>query len=107
MSSASSHPCSPRAKVAWRDVGVGALLTALLFTIGKWGIGLYIGRSGVASAFGAAASLVVLLLWVYWSAQIFLLGAEFTWVWAHRRGSRPGQLRGPRPGVPQRPPTAG
>lgn len=78
----------PRVSVAWRDVIVGAVITALLFTLGKTLIGLYIGRSGVASAFGAAASLVVLLVWVYWSAQIFLLGAEFTWVWANRCGSR-------------------
>lgn len=80
----------PRVRVAWRDVIVGAVITALLFTLGKTLIGLYIGRSGVASAFGAAASLVVLLVWVYWSAQIFLLGAEFTWVWANRCGSRKG-----------------
>ena len=78
----------PRARVAWRDVAIGALITALLFTLGKSLIGLYIGRSGVASPFGAAGSLVVLLVWVYWSAQIFLLGAEFTWVYAHRHGSR-------------------
>ncbi len=78
----------PRAKVPWSDVLVGAALTALLFTIGKFLIGLYIGRSGVASPFGAAASLVVLLLWVYYSAQIFLLGAEFTWIYSHRHGSR-------------------
>ena len=81
----------PRVRVAWSDVWVGALITALLFTLGKSLIGLYIGRSGVASAFGAAASLVVLLLWVYWSAQIFLLGAEFTWVWANRQGSHRGE----------------
>ena len=81
----------PRVKVAWRDVGVGAVITALLFTLGKSLIGLYIGRSGVASAFGAAASLAVLLVWVYWSAQIFLLGAEFTWVWANRHGSLQGR----------------
>jgi membrane protein len=80
----------PRVKVAWQDVWVGAAITALLFTIGKWLIGQYIGRSGVATAFGAAASLVVLLLWVYYSAQIFLLGAEFTWVFAHRHGSLQG-----------------
>lgn len=76
----------PQQRVAWRDVGVGAALTAALFVVGKSLIGLYIGRSGVASAYGAAASLVVLLLWVYYSAQIFLLGAEFTWVYAHAGG---------------------
>ncbi len=81
----------PRVRVAWRDVWIGAALTALLFTLGKSLIGLYIGRSGVASPFGAAASLVVLLLWVYYSAQIFLLGAEFTWVYAQRFGSLKGR----------------
>ncbi len=78
----------PQVRIAWRDVWIGAALTALLFTLGKTLIGLYIGRSGVASPFGAAASLVVLLLWVYYSAQIFLLGAEFTWIFSHRHGSR-------------------
>jgi membrane protein len=63
----------------------------VLFAAGKWLIGLYIGRGGITSAFGAAASLVVVLLWVYYSAQIFLFGAEFTWVYAHRYGSRRGQ----------------
>jgi membrane protein len=77
----------PRVSVQWRDVWIGAGVTALLFTIGKSLIGIYIGRSGVASAFGAAGSLIVLLLWVYYSAQIFLLGAEFTWVYAHEFGS--------------------
>ena len=77
----------PRARVEWRDVGVGAVVTALLFTVGKTAIGLYIGRSAVTSAFGAAASLAAMLVWVYWSAQIFLLGAEFTWVYARRLGS--------------------
>jgi membrane protein len=77
----------PRVSVEWRDVWIGAGVTALLFTIGKSLIGIYIGRSGVASAFGAAGSLIVLLLWVYYSAQIFLLGAEFTWVYAHEFGS--------------------
>lgn len=81
----------PRARVAWRDVGIGAVLTALLFTLGKSLIGLYIGRSGVASAFGAAGSLVVLLLWIYYSAQIFLFGAELTWVYANRHGSLRGR----------------
>jgi len=74
----------PRVRVAWRDVWLGAFVTALLFTIGKTLIGLYIGRSGVASVFGAASSVVVLLLWVYWSAQVFLLGATFTRVYAQR-----------------------
>jgi len=78
----------PQVQIAWRDVWIGAAITALLFTLGKTLIGLYIGRSGVASPFGAAASLVVLLLWVYYSAQIFLLGAEFTWIFSHRHGSR-------------------
>ena len=77
----------PRVPVAWRDVWLGAAITALLFTVGKELIGQYIGRSGVASVFGAAASIVVLLLWVYYSAQVFLLGAEFTSVYAHRHGS--------------------
>jgi membrane protein len=82
----------PRVKVAWRDVWIGAVVTSLMFSIGKFLIGLYIGRSAVASGFGAAGSLVALLLWVYYSAQIFLLGAEFTWVYAHALGSRRQQL---------------
>ena len=84
----------PRVRIAWRDVWVGAAVTALLFSVGKFLIGLYIGKSGVTSGFGAAASVVALLVWVYWSAQIFLIGAEFTWVWAHRVGSRRGLGRG-------------
>jgi len=76
----------PRAPVAWHDVWIGAGVTALLFSIGKSLIGLYLGRSSVASGFGAAGSLVVLLIWVYYSAQIFLLGAEFTRLYAHQRG---------------------
>lgn len=78
----------PRVRIAWRDVWTGAVITGILFTVGKYLIGLYIGKSGVSSSFGAAGSLVVILLWVYYSAQIFLLGAEFTWVYAHRFGSR-------------------
>lgn len=77
----------PHVRLAWRDVWIGAAATAVLFTAGKWLIGLYIGRSGVTSVFGAAASLVVLMLWVYFSAQIFLFGAEITSVYAHRHGS--------------------
>src|SRR5664279_2023233 len=78
----------PRARIAWRDVWVGAAVTALLFEIGKLLIGLYLGKTSVASGFGDAASLVVLMVWVYFAAQTFLLGAEFTWVYAHERGSK-------------------
>jgi len=83
----------PRVRIAWRDVWIGAAVTALLFTAGKFLIGLYIGKSGVSSGFGAAGSVVVLLVWVYYSAQIFLLGAEFTAIFAYRHGS----LRGVAP----------
>ncbi len=78
----------PRVRVMWRDVWIGALFTALLFTLGKSLISRYIAGSGTMSAFGAAGSLVVVLLWVYYSAQIFLIGAEFTWVYANAFGSR-------------------
>jgi membrane protein len=78
----------PRARVDWRDVWIGAAVTSVLFLVGKFLIGHYIGRSGITTGFGAAASLVVVLLWVYYSAQIFLFGAEFTWAYAHRYGSR-------------------
>jgi membrane protein len=85
----------PRVHVMWKDVWVGAVFTAMLFALGKSLIGLYIGRSSVASGFGAAGSLVVILLWVYWSAQILLIGAEFTWVYANLFGSRSGAAAGP------------
>lgn len=78
----------PDAKVAWNDVWLGAFFTALLFMIGKWAIGLYLGRASVASSYGAAGSLAVLLIWLYYSAQIFLFGAEFTKAYANRYGSR-------------------
>lgn len=78
----------PRESIAWRDVWIGAATTAFLFSIGKSLIGLYLGRSSFNSAYGAAGSLIVLLLWIYYSAQIFLLGAEFTRVFAYERGSR-------------------
>lgn len=68
----------PDIRIAWRDVWTGAALTALLFTIGKWAIGFYLGHTAVASAYGAAGSIVVILVWVYYSAQILFLGAEFT-----------------------------
>ncbi len=77
----------PRARVQWQDVWMGAVVTSVLFSVGKYLIGLYLGVSGVASAYGAAGSLVVVLLWVYYSAQVFLMGAEFTWVYAKARGS--------------------
>jgi membrane protein len=82
----------PRAKIEWHDVWVGAAVTALLFTLGKFLISVYIGRSAVASSFGAAGSLVVVMIWVYYSAQIFLLGAEFTRVYAYAHGSRQAPL---------------
>ncbi len=95
----------PRARIGWHDVWIGAGVTALLFTVGKFLIGLYIGKSGVVSGFGAAGSLAIVLVWVYYSAQIFLLGAEFTWVYAYRYGSRrerprPGQAAAGSPRIP-------
>lgn len=78
----------PRAHIAWRDVWVGALVTSLLFEAGKLLIAFYLASSGVASGLGAAGSMLALLLWVYFSAQIFLFGAELTWVYAHERGSQ-------------------
>lgn len=78
----------PDRSLTWKDVGVGAFATALLFTIGKTVIGLYIGRTSPASSFGAAGALVVFLVWVYYSSQIILLGAEFTKVYAVHHGSQ-------------------
>ncbi|ARP83604.1 ribonuclease BN [Bordetella genomosp. 8] len=83
----------PRASVAWRDVWTGAFVTAVLFEIGKFLIGLYVGKASVASSYAAAGSLVVVLIWVYYAAQVFLLGAEFTWVYANEHGSRRGAAR--------------
>jgi len=77
----------PRVRIRWSDVWVGAAVTAALFAVGKLLIGLYLGRSSVASAFGAAGSLVVFMVWVYYSAQVFLLGAEFTRIYAARIGA--------------------
>lgn len=81
----------PRVRLLWRDVWIGALMTALLFNLGKTLIGVYIGSSGITSPFGAAGSLVAFIVWVYWSAQIFLYGAEFTRVYACRQGSLHGR----------------
>jgi membrane protein len=78
----------PDARVAWSDVWVGAALTAVLFTVGKFAIGLYLGKSDVGSAYGAAGSIVILLVWVYYSSQILLFGAEFTQVYANTIGAR-------------------
>ena len=80
----------PTAPIAWRDVWIGALVTAVLFELGKLLIGLYLGKSGVTESFAAAGSLVVLVAWVYYAAQIFLLGAEFTKVYADEHGSLAG-----------------
>jgi membrane protein len=90
----------PAVQLAWRDVIIGAAVTAVLFTVGKHLIGVYLGHSAVTSTYGAAGSLLVVLIWVYYSAQIFLYGAEFTKVYATRFGSlrragRPGTARAP------------
>jgi membrane protein len=77
----------PNIKIAWRDVWVGALVTSLLFNVGKLAIGVYLGRATVASTFGAAGSLAVLLVWIYYSSQIVLFGAEITRLYAERYGS--------------------
>ncbi len=77
----------PSVRIAWRDVFTGAVVTALLFTVGKYAIGAYLGNSGLASTYGAAGSVVLLLVWVYYSAQVFLFGAEFTRSYAYQLGS--------------------
>ena len=78
----------PDAEIAWRDVGLGAFVTAIFFSLGKFLIGLYLGNSAIASSFGAAGSLVLLLVWIYYSAQILFFGAEFTQVYANNYGSK-------------------
>jgi membrane protein len=78
----------PNTMVEWRDVWIGAAVTSLLFNVGKIGLGLYIGKSAVASSYGAAGSILVLLLWIYYSGLIFYFGAEFTKSYADRYGSR-------------------
>ncbi|HSL05315.1 MAG TPA: YihY/virulence factor BrkB family protein [Nitrospiraceae bacterium] len=84
----------PDGYVAWRDVWLGAVASGTLFIIGEWAIGLYIGSTAIASMYGAAASLMVILVWVYYSALIFFLGAEFTCVYANKYGSRVSHLSG-------------
>jgi membrane protein len=78
----------PDVQIPWRDVWLGAVITSFLFTFGKFLIGLYLGRAGVGSAYGAAGSLVVLLVWLYYASQIFLFGAELTKAFSTRMGSR-------------------
>ena len=78
----------PDVKIAWRDVWMGGFLTALLFNLGKFLLGFYLGRGSVTSAYGAAGSLVVILLWVYYSAQILFFGAQFTRIYASTYGSK-------------------
>jgi membrane protein len=80
----------PRVQIDWKDVWIGAVFNSLLFIAGKFLIGAYLGRNGISYRFGPAGSLVVVLLWVYYSAQMFLFGAEFTWVYSHKFGSRQG-----------------
>jgi membrane protein len=101
----------PRVKIRWHDVWIGAAVTAALFTIGKFLIGLYLGKSDIGSGFGAAGSLALVMVWVYYSAQIFLFGAEFTRIYSHAYGSRQDEVQqaadgsrtgaAPRPGEPQ------
>jgi membrane protein len=76
----------PDVQIQWRDVWIGAIITAILFGIGKWLLGFYLGSGAAGSAYGAASSLITLLLWVYYSSQILLFGAEFTQVYAARSG---------------------
>lgn len=88
---ASIYKVLPDRRLEWRDVIIGAVVTSVLFTVGKSLIGWYLGSSAVASSYGAAGGLIVLLLWVYYSVQIFLLGAEFTKIFANLHGSKQGQ----------------
>jgi membrane protein len=78
----------PNTRIEWRDVWVGAAVTSFLFNVGKLGLGLYLGKSAVASSYGAAGAILILLLWVYYSGLIFYFGAEFTKLYADRYGSR-------------------
>jgi membrane protein len=86
----------PSAHVSWSDVRIGGIGTALLFTIGKWLLGLYLGKASVGSAYGAAGSLVAVIVWVYYSAQIFFFGAEFTRVYADAHAKQATEMPGKR-----------
>jgi membrane protein len=87
----------PDVKVPWRHVWVGAVMTAFLFSVGKFLIGLYLGKASIASSYGAAGSLVLLVVWVYYSSSILFFGAEFTRVYTFRRGGRTEPARGASP----------
>jgi membrane protein len=91
----------PDARIAWKDVAIGGFLTALLFNIGKYFIGLYIGQSSTASVYGAAGSIVTLLLWIYYSSLIFFFGAEMTQVYATKYGSGVTPARNAQPAAPE------
>jgi membrane protein len=91
----------PNLTVEWDDVWIGAIATAFLFTLGKFVIGLYLGKSAIASSYGAAGAVVILLIWMYYSAQAFLLGAEFTYLCAHHYGSRISKEEVPASRLPQ------
>jgi membrane protein len=93
----------PETPIAWRDVAVGALVTAVLFTVGQNALAHYLGSSSIGSVYGAAGSLVVILVWVYYSAQVFFLGAEFTHVYATTHGSRAGEWEAESHGAPPPP----
>lgn len=84
---AAIYKALPDKRIGWRDVGFGALATSFLFSVGKYLIGLYIGSSAIASSYGAAGALAIVLVWIYYSAQIFLFGAEFTWAYATTHGT--------------------
>jgi len=90
----------PDLRIEWRDVWLGAAFTSLLFVLGKFALGLYLGKGAVGSAYGAAGSLVIILVWVYWSAQILFFGAEFTQVYARTHGSMANEPAKPKPKQP-------
>jgi membrane protein len=92
----------PKTPVRWSDVRVGAFITAILFVIGQFGIMLYLGKTNASSPYGDAGALIIILLWVYYSAQLLLFGAEFTNVWAKRRGLAPSKAAKPAHRAPRR-----